>query len=303
MSNSSLVQVKVPTDSSNYTRGRQKKIRCVTVHHMAGVMSAEACGNIFARAGRNGSSHYGIGNDGKIGQYVNEEDTAWTNSNWNANSESVTIEVSNSATGGLWPVSDASFDSLVKLVADIAKRNELGDLVAGQNLTWHRMFTATTCPGEYLLNRMNEIADKANKINHGEEQDQEAGKPNNSDDGQRMTNEQVAHEIMYGHNKWGDMPERKVNLEADGYDFKAIQDIINATLLPNQDKRPEPVPTDIKEGDQVVPVKLVDENGTPLVQYDPIYTVLQYDKENGRVVLGARGGVWAAMNVNNVRKA
>ena len=38
-----------------------------------------------------GSSHYGIGKDGEIGQYVNEADTAWTNSNQLSNRTSITI--------------------------------------------------------------------------------------------------------------------------------------------------------------------------------------------------------------------
>ena len=167
MSNSSLVTVRVPAHPSNYTKGRNTKITDITIHHMAGVLSAQQCGNIFARAGRNGSSHYGIGNGGEIGQYVDESDTAWTNSNWPSNCRSVTIETSNSATGGEWPVGDAAYNSLIKLVADIAKRNGLGTLVAGKNLTWHSMFASTTCPGDYLRARISDIAKKANDINGG----------------------------------------------------------------------------------------------------------------------------------------
>lgn len=147
MSNSSLVNVNVPAYSGNYTVGRSgRKIEAVTIHHMAGILSAEQCGNIFQTPGRNGSSHYGIGNDGRIGLYVDESNTAWTNSNWDSNCKSVTIETSDSEIGGDWRVSDAALNSLIKLVADIAKRNNLGRLVKGQNLTWHCMFANTNCP-------------------------------------------------------------------------------------------------------------------------------------------------------------
>ena len=37
----------------------------------------------------------------------------------------------------------------------------------GKNLTWHSMFTNTTCPGDYLRSKMQYIADEANKINCG----------------------------------------------------------------------------------------------------------------------------------------
>lgn len=166
MSKSSLVSVNIPADSGNYTKGRNgKKISEITIHHMAGVMSATQCGKIFQTKGRNGSSHYGIGNDGKIGQYVDESNTAWTNSNWEANCRAVTIETSNNKTGGDWTVGDKALNSLIKLVADIAKRNNLGQLVKGKNLTWHSMYTNTTCPGNYLRSKLDYICTEANKIN------------------------------------------------------------------------------------------------------------------------------------------
>lgn len=168
MSNSSLVNVKVPAHSSNYTKGRTAKISEITIHHMAGILTVEQCGKVFQREGRNGSSHYGIGSDGRIGLYVDEENTAWTNSNWNSNCRSVTIETSNCELNGEWKVSDEALKSLIKLVADIAKRNNLGTLVKGKNLTWHRMYSATTCPGDYLLSKMDYIVGEANKIINGQ---------------------------------------------------------------------------------------------------------------------------------------
>ncbi|MDY5930180.1 MAG: peptidoglycan recognition family protein [Candidatus Onthovivens sp.] len=166
MSKSSLVNVNVPAYEGNYTKGRSgRKIEAITIHHMAGRLTAEQCGKIFQQVGRYGSSHYGIGYDGRIGQYVDETDTAWTNSNWDSNCKSVTIETSDNDNS--WYVNDITLNSLIKLVADIAKRNNLGTLVPGKNLTWHSMFTSTTCPGDYLRSKMQYIADEANKINCG----------------------------------------------------------------------------------------------------------------------------------------
>lgn len=165
MSKSSLVNVNVPAYEGNYTKGRSgRKIEAITIHHMAGRLTAEQCGKIFQAVGRYGSSHYGIGYDGRIGQYVDEADTAWTNSNWDSNCKSVTIETSDNDNS--WYVNDTTLNSLIKLVADIAKRRNLGKLVPGKNLTWHSMFTNTTCPGDYLRSKMQYIADEANKINN-----------------------------------------------------------------------------------------------------------------------------------------
>lgn len=170
MANSSLVNTVVKADPSNYTAGRGgNRITHITAHHMAGVLTAAQCGAIFARKGRNGSAHYGVGSDGKVGLYVDESDRAWSDSNWQSNCTTVSIETSNSATGGDWPVSDKTFNKLVELVADIAKRNNLGTLIPGQNLTWHSMYAATTCPGNYMRNKLQELANKANAINSTEQ--------------------------------------------------------------------------------------------------------------------------------------
>ncbi len=165
MSKSSLVQVVVPADEGNYTKGRSgRSIEAITIHHMAGRLTAKQCGRIFQAKGRYGSSHYGVGYDGSIANYVDEEDTAWTNSNLDSNCKSVTIETSDNDNS--WYVNDITLNALIKLVADIAKRRNLGKLVPGKNLTWHSMFTNTTCPGDYLRSKMQYIADEANKINN-----------------------------------------------------------------------------------------------------------------------------------------
>ena len=165
MSKSSLTQIIVPADEGNYTKGRSgRSIEAITIHHMAGRLTAEQCGRIFQAKGRYGSSHYGVGYDGSIANYVDEEDTAWTNSNWDSNCKSVTIETSDNDNS--WYVNDITLNTLIKLVADIAKRRNLGKLVPGKNLTWHSMFTNTTCPGDYLRRKMQYIADEANKINN-----------------------------------------------------------------------------------------------------------------------------------------
>ena len=221
MSNSSLVNVKVPAHSNNYTVGRSgRKIEKIAIHHMAGILTAEQCGAIFQNGSRKASSNYGIGKDAEVGLYVDEENTSYCNSNWDSNCKSVTIETSNSSLGGDYPVSDAVLNKLIELVADIAKRNNLGKLVKGQNLVWHRMYTATTCPGNYLLSKMDYIAEQANKINAQSNSTQETTN--------KKSNEEIANEVISG--KWGNGDARKTALTNAGYDFGAIQSIVNEKL-------------------------------------------------------------------------
>ncbi len=173
MSNSSLAKVKVPANTANYTKGRSYKISKITVHHMAGILTAKRCGQVFQARNRGASAHYGIGSDGKIGLYVDEKNAAWADANRTSNHKSVTIEVANSSLGGQYPVSKKSLELLIKLVADIAKRNNLGKLVPGKNLTWHSMYANTTCCGNYLRSQMNYIAQEANELLAGLEEKDE----------------------------------------------------------------------------------------------------------------------------------
>lgn len=173
MSYSTLACKFIPAYEGNYTKGRNTKISEICIHYMAGNCTIEGCGSIWQRKGRNGSSNYGIGSDGRIACYVDEDNTAWCNSNWLSNCRSVSIETANlSSTDST--VTDFALNSLIKLVADIAKRNDMGKLVKGKNVTWHSMYTSTSCPGSYLLSKMDYIVNEANRINEngGVEADQ-----------------------------------------------------------------------------------------------------------------------------------
>ena len=232
MSNSSLVNVTVLAHKNNYTVGRSgKNIEIITIHHMAGVLTAKECGKLFQDGTRKVSSHYGIGKDGEIGLYVDEENTAYTNGNFDSNSIAVTIETSNSEASGEYPVSDEVLNVLIKLVADIAKRNNLGTLVKGQNLTWHKMHAETSCPGEYLLSKMDYIVEEANKINNEVTSVPEPEPVPTPEPVPPVlkTNEEIANEVISG--IWGNGNDRKVKLTDAGYDYSSIQKIVNEKLL------------------------------------------------------------------------
>ena len=162
MANSSLVNYTRISPNSN---ARTQPISKITVHHMAGNLTVEGCGSVFASSSRQASSNYGIGSDGRVGLYVEENRRSWASSSaWN-DQRAITIEVANSSTGGDWPVSQAAWNKLVQLCADICRRynfrlNYTGD--KNGSLTEHRMYAATLCPGPYLHARMNQLANEVN---------------------------------------------------------------------------------------------------------------------------------------------
>ncbi len=173
MSNSSLVcYTKI---SPNKTSPRNHAIDTITIHCMAGNLSVETCGDVFAPSSRQASSNYGIDSNGRIGMYVEEKDRSWCSSNAANDHRAVTIEVANN--GGEsqgWPVSNAAYNALIDLVTDICKRNGIKKLlwkgdksligqIDKQNMTVHRWFAAKACPGDYLYNKHGEIAAAVNQ--------------------------------------------------------------------------------------------------------------------------------------------
>lgn len=165
MSNSPLVQYTRISPNSNNPRNH--KIDKITIHHVAGVVSVETLGEIFAPSSRQASSNYGIGSDGRIAMYVEEKNRSWCSSSWDNDQRAITIEVSNSATGGNWPVSDYVLSRVIDLCVDICIRNDIEKLNftgdANGNLTMHRYFANTSCPGDYLASKFPYIADEVNK--------------------------------------------------------------------------------------------------------------------------------------------
>lgn len=150
------------------THNPDGKIKKITIHHMAGNLTVEKCGDLFATSPRDVSSNYGIGTDGRVGLYVEEKNRPWTSSSAANDYQAVTIEVANDEIGGDWHVSDKALTSLINLCADICKRNGIKKLnFTGDksgNLTMHKYFVATACPGPYLSSKFKYIADEVNKI-------------------------------------------------------------------------------------------------------------------------------------------
>ena len=160
--------------SPNKTSPRNHVIDTITIHCMAGNLSVERCGAVFAPTTRKASSNYGIGSDGRIAMYVEEKDRSWCTSNRANDMRAITIEVANDGSAPDWHVSDKALNSLIELVADICKRNNIKELkwqgnksligqINKQNMTVHRWFAAKACPGNYLYNKHSYIAEEVNK--------------------------------------------------------------------------------------------------------------------------------------------
>jgi len=176
MSNSPLVSyTKI---SPNKTSPRNHKIDTITIHCVVGQCSVETLGDIFASASRKASSNYGIGSDGRIGMYVEEKDRSWCSSNAANDHRAITIECASDKTHP-YAINDKVYKALIELLVDICKRNGIPELkwkadksLIGQpdkqNMTVHRWFANKSCPGDYIYNRLGQIASEVNaKLNSG----------------------------------------------------------------------------------------------------------------------------------------
>ena len=234
--------------TKNKTSSRKHTIDTITIHCICAQWTAkQGCDYFYEqgvlynqfyidpstgekkRKGRACSSNYVVGKDGSIGLCVEEKNRSWCTSSASNDHRAVTIEVA-SDTKHPYKVTSEAYNALIKLVADICERNHIKELkwkgdknligeIDKQNMTVHMWFANKECPGKYLLDRHSDIAEKVNKLlNPSSEKIEKPSKPI----------EEVAKEVISG--KWGNGETRKQKLTTAGYDYKAVQSIVNKLL-------------------------------------------------------------------------
>ncbi len=171
MSNSALSCMR--QISPNRNSPRNHKIDTITIHCVVGQMGVEALCSEFSRTSKGASCNYGIGYDGRICTIVDESDRSWCSSSAANDNRAITIECASDA---IYPyaINANVWKSLIELCADICKRNTIKRLlwqadkglvgqVNLQNMTAHRWFENKSCPGDYIYNRLGQIAKEVNQ--------------------------------------------------------------------------------------------------------------------------------------------
>lgn len=272
MSNSSLVNY--TQISPNKTSPRNHKIDTITIHCIVGQLGVKTLGQIFAPSSRKASSNYGVGTDGQIGMYVEEKDRSWCSSSASNDNRAITIEVASDQTHP-YAVNNTAYQALINLCADICKRNNIKELnwsgdknligqISKQNMTVHRWFSNTACPGDYLYNKMGDIAKAVNTKLNGTAKPTpmtdtlyrvQVGAYRNKANADAMmkaikrsgfeafivsskdtqpiisnkpSNDQIAKEVVNG--KWGNGEVRTTSLKNAGYDPVVIQKLVNGLV-------------------------------------------------------------------------
>lgn len=160
--------------SPNHSGQRTHVIDRITPHCVVGQLTAAGICGCFTSSSVQASCNYGIGKDGDIGLCVEERNRSWCTSN-NANDQrAVTIECASDKTHP-YAFTSKCYNALVKLCVDICKRNGktkllwLGDkdktlaynpAADEMVLTVHRWFANKSCPGDWMYQRMGDLAAK-----------------------------------------------------------------------------------------------------------------------------------------------
>lgn len=175
MSNSSLASF--TKWSPNCSSPRRGKISGISIHCTVGELSIESLGNWFSQTKSQASSNYGIGKDGRIGQYVDERNRSWCSSSAEVDNRVVTIEVA-SKSYDPYEISDAAFSALVRLCTDICRRNNIPQLLWSndksllgqydrQNITIHAWTSKKSCPGRDILSKLGTLVRLVNENLNG----------------------------------------------------------------------------------------------------------------------------------------
>ena len=167
--------------SPNHSGLRTHSIDRITPHCAVGQCSVETLGNIFMDRNKDASCNYGIGTDGRVLLCVEEKNRSWCSSSNENDQRAITIECASDMSEP-YAMNSAVYESLTKLCTDICKRNGKTKLLwfADKDktlnykpksdemmLTVHRWFAIKSCPGDWLYNRLGDLAKKVTAALNG----------------------------------------------------------------------------------------------------------------------------------------
>ena len=227
--------------------GRLVGVEFVVIHNDAGSMTPEQYIEwLRYREKSLGIAHYYC-NRNTIVRVVDTYNIAYHTGDWWSNIRSIGYEVCESM-----KVSDEEFIENEDMTLMQATEDLLyyGLPITTDTVRLHHEFVPTSCPHrsltlhggttesvkEYFVNRMNEFAELGSTVEemlsgNGNETEENEDIPNNEETTpeenvvHEKTNEDIADEVILGF--WGNGDERKRRLEEEGYDYDAIQEIVN----------------------------------------------------------------------------
>ena len=228
--------------------GRLVGVEFVVIHNDAGSMTpTQYIEWLRYREKSLGIAHYYCNRD-TIVRVVDTYNIAYHTGDWWSNIRSIGYEVCESM-----KVSDEEFIENEDMTLMQATEDLLyyGLPITTDTVRLHHEFVSTSCPHrslalhggttesvkDYFVLRMNELAQLGSTVeemisgigNRTEENEYMHNiQATTSEEEKPKTNKDIADEVIQG--LWGNGAERKQHLEEEGYDYEAIQEIVNKTL-------------------------------------------------------------------------
>jgi hypothetical protein len=195
----------------------------ITVHHNGANLTHEGVLSVWKT--RRASAHFDVDSKGRVAQYVRLREYAWATGSTVGNELSISIEQANSSFAPHWEVAEATWKATARLIGWLCY-HELKARPSASNVLPHRHWSATDCPGPFVLAHLNAIIVEAQKhyddIKAGNKDHQDPAPPH------KKTIHEVAQEVVAG--KWGNGPDRTHKLLVAGYDPNAVQVEVNRIL-------------------------------------------------------------------------
>ena len=135
----------------------RKPIDRIVIHHNATTNKNVAINTWLANGAAQTSAHYEVADNEIIGT-VGENVSAWHSGNGTMNSRSIGIEHKNATGAPTWKISEATYASSAKLIADICKR--YGFYPDSTHIIPHKQVHATACPGGINMSKLIKMAQK-----------------------------------------------------------------------------------------------------------------------------------------------
>lgn len=217
----------------------------VVIHHVAGTNGLSYVAN---KNSRNSHPTYHIARSGAVTGIVHPDRRPYSTGGA-PDPNAVTFEIDNSSTGGDWPVSAESVEALIDVIIYHASQSPRAGKGFAKNdrnstqseffIAWHKQYSATACPGPFLMSQLDYIVSECNKRSSGSSSAPVAPAPTPV----ATSIETLAREVIAG--KWGNGPTRVQRLAASGHDAKAVQAMVNQILsgkAPAKPTTPSPAP-------------------------------------------------------------
>jgi N-acetyl-anhydromuramyl-L-alanine amidase AmpD len=149
--------------TGHVTHSKHKKTS-VTFHHNGGLkLSHHDILNIWKT--RPASAAFDVDVHGKVAEYVRPDEYAWAVGNTQGNETTISIEMANLTVAPHWKVAEVTWKEAARLAGWLFV-HEIKAEPTRHNVFPHQHWSATGCPGPYVMRIFDQILEEVQKSYH-----------------------------------------------------------------------------------------------------------------------------------------